>query len=455
MHELSLLRAHAHKLDRNLRHHVLALLRPPASFPCLLHRPALRLRQATTRLPLIVQFAGDGSALDLGAWNRWFRARGGWVRHHLPAVNALAGHLPLGALFPLVEHELVQRVTLDYEVRALLDVASPAVGAGPVWEAGGGGEGVTVAVLDTGIYPHPDLVGARNRIRAFKDLVAGNPCPYDDNGHGTHCAGDVASDGRSSGGRYRAPAYRADLVGVKVLRKDGGGSASTVMAGVQWCLDHKEAHGLRVLSLSLGGPALLSYREDPLCQILARAWEQGLVCCVAAGNAGPDGRTIQSPGIAPEVITVGAMDDRRTPDRRDDRVAAFSSRGPTPDGLTKPDVLAPGVNVISLRAPGSFLDKTSLGARVDSWYLNLSGTSMATPIAAGVAALVLQRNPALTPNQVKAILTGTAEDRGYPPDVQGAGYLDAAAAVSRAASAHDAPAPEGPAAPGSPGEVPA
>ncbi len=441
MDELSVYRAHARKMDRRLRHALLELMRPPSLLPCLFHRPVRRLRQSSL-LPVIVQYTGQAAILDAASWSRTLRALGGRLRHHLPAVNGLAADVPVAALPALLGDERVARVTLDYPVRALLDVAAPAVRVDRAWEAGVTGRGVTVAIVDTGVYPHPDLVRPRNRLRAFADLVEGRRWPYDDNGHGTHCAGDAVGNGHASGGRYRGPAWEADLVGVKVLGKDGGGAASTVMAGIQWCLDHRDRYGIRVISLSLGGPASLPYREDPLCQMVERAWEAGIVCCVAAGNAGPDDRTIQSPGIDPKVITVGAMDDRRTAERADDALASFSSRGPTPEGVTKPDVVAPGVDVISLRAPNSFLDRSARAARHGDAYALLSGTSMATPIVAGVAALLLQRNPSLTPDQVKAILKETAEDRGYPPDAQGAGYVDAAAALARALTP---PAPQPPA----------
>lgn len=447
MDELSSLRSHAHKMDRALRRAVVSLFRPPAAAPCVLHRPLVQLRQSLHGLDVIIELSGALAAEDAGSWQRWLRLVGGRLRHHLPEIGGLAARIPFNVLKALLEHEEVRRISLDYRVRALLDVASPSVLADRVWQSGRTGKGVTLAVLDTGIHPHPDLTQPRNRIRAFVDLVNGRAKPYDDNGHGTHCAGDAAGNGQASGGRYRGPAWEADLVGVKVLDKEGNGAASTVMAGLQWCIKHKDEHGIRVVSLSLGAPAEQSYRADPLCRMLKRASEAGLLCCVAAGNSGPDSGSILSPGIDPLAVTVGAMDDRRTVGRADDGIAGFSSRGPTVDGLNKPDVVAPGVNVVSLRVPNSYLAKTRKtrsAAGAGDYYSSLSGTSMATPIVAGVAALVLEANPDLAPADVKRILMETAEDRGYPADVQGAGYVDAAAAARAAmhraaASGNDAP----------------
>jgi serine protease AprX len=197
------------------------------------------------------------------------------------------------------------------------------------------------------------------------------------------------------------------------------------MAGVQWCIDNRVQYGIRVISMSLGSSATVPSSEDPMVTIVEKAWDEGIVVVVAAGNEGPDANSISSPGISPKVITVGAMDDKNTIVRTDDQVASFSSRGPTVDGLTKPDILTPGVNIISLRSPNSYLDKLNKSARVGTDYFSLSGTSMATPICAGIVALILQSNPGFTPNQVKQRLMAAAENWNLPPDTQGSGYGDA------------------------------
>jgi len=202
------------------------------------------------------------------------------------------------------------------------------------------------------------------------------------------------------------------------------------MAGIQWCIDNKSKYNIKVISLSLGSTATVPAEEDPMVKIVNAAWESGIVVCVAAGNEGPEPQTIASPGISPKVITVGAMDDKNTKERTDDEVADFSSRGPTIDGIPKPDILSPGVNIVSLRSPNSHLDKLYKNNRVNKYYLSMSGTSMATPICAGVVALMLQANPNLTPDQVKKKLLETAEDWGLSANVQGAGYIQADKALN-------------------------
>jgi serine protease AprX len=308
-------------------------------------------------------------------------------------------------------------------VTTLLDVATPAIYSDQLKENGLTGKDVTIAVIDTGIHPHQDIEG---RIKGFKDFVKNRTAPYDDNGHGTHCAGDAASNGSASNGKYQGPAPEANLVGVKVLDKMGSGSLSTVISGVEWCIQNQSQLNINILSLSLGSNATQPAEDDPVVRAVESAWDSGMVVCVAAGNSGPDEGTIASPGISPKVITVGAAEDKNTVDRSDDMIADFSSRGPTIDGLVKPDLVTPGVNIVSLRSPGSFLDKTNLGARVDTNYVSLSGTSMATPICAGVVAQLLQNQPNLTPDQVKQLLINACEDMGQPPNVQGHGYLNAA-----------------------------
>jgi serine protease AprX len=347
----------------------------------------------------------------------------GMVKHNFFMIRATAIRVTSKGLEEILDHPSVRRIHADREVNAFLDVASPTVEAPQLWPEGVTGKGVTAAVIDTGIHPHTDLEG---RIVAFKDFVGERQFPYDDNGHGTHVAGDIASNGDASEQRYRGPAPEASLVGVKVLNKMGSGSLSTVIAGVDWCIQNKERYNIRVINLSLGSEATSSHEDDPVCKIVEKAWREGIVVCAAAGNDGPERGTIGSPGIAPSIITVGAMDDKKTIGRSDDTIANFSSRGPTIDGLVKPDVVAPGVDIISLRSPNSFLSKQIGGSGP---YISMSGTSMATPICAGIVALMLDKNPNLIPDEAKQILRQTAEDRGLEPNVQGQGYVHAKRAV--------------------------
>jgi len=311
-----------------------------------------------------------------------------------------------------------------------LDSAVPTLGVEGLWRQGYHGQGVGIAILDTGIAPHPDVA---DRILAFKDFVLGRTEPYDDQGHGTHVAGDAAGSGAVSEGRFSGTAPRANLVGIKVLDKRGAGRISDIIKGIEWAVRNRERYNIRVLNMSLGGNVSDSYRDDPVAQAAARAVDAGIVAVVAAGNSGPKSETIGTPGNHPRVLTVGALDDRGTADRADDDLAPFSSRGPTAvDGLAKPDVLAPGVAITSATSPGSAIDRMPRVPHVGKWYVTLSGTSMATPTVAGVVADLLAAVPDATPDAVKEALRATAhplQGKGYDPNEQGAGCVDAEAAL--------------------------
>ena len=283
-------------------------------------------------------------------------------------------------------------------------------------EQGITGKGTTICVLDSGIAPHPDL---KDRIVAFKDCVNGKKEPYDDNGHGTHCAGICAGDGKSSGGKNVGVAPEANIVGVKVLDQFGYGTTSEILRGIQWAITHKHKYGIDLISMSLGHEINTTRFLDPLTLGVQAAARCGITVVVSAGNDGPDEGTLSAPGNAPLAITVGALDDKGTPQTDDDWIAGFSSRGPSPiDHIDKPDVIAPGVDIISC-------------SNKDDGYVKMSGTSMATPFTAGVACLMKQANPHAKSKEIKAAIMKTAD----PIDqlrktAQGAGVVDPQEAVS-------------------------
>jgi serine protease AprX len=277
---------------------------------------------------------------------------------------------------------------------------------------------IVIAVIDTGIYAsHMDLDGGK--VIGWKDFVNSRTTPYDDNGHGTHCSSIAAGTGDANSA-YKGVAPGAALVGVKVLDSAGSGSLSTVTDGVNWCVTNKATYGIEILSLSLG-TSTSSDGTDAVSQACNNAVDQGLVVCVAAGNAGPKKYTVGSPGAAEKVITVGAFADVG---HTGFNIASFSSRGPTADGRTKPDVCAPGYKIMAARAGTT------------NSYIEYSGTSMATPFLAGTVALMLDANPSLTPAQIKSIFSTTSVDFGPSgKDVDfGWGRMDGYAAVKSAGS---------------------
>lgn len=431
---IQMVRTHAHKLERPLRDKILHMYKPFKRTPCFLHKWFEGFLKYSKKLSVIIEFENgcfaEGCQRIDAAFNNHFRNK---IKHRFPMVSCCSADItPSGLEEALTCCNHIKRVYLNREVKALLDVATPSTNAVGIMRKGKKltGKGVKIAIIDTGIYPHQDLSG---RITDFADFINNRTEPYDDNGHGTHCAGCAASDSK----KYPGPALEANLVGIKVLNKMGSGSLETVMKGVEWCINYNATNSsdrIDIISMSLGSTAenYLSENDDPMVKMVEKAWEAGIVVCVAAGNEGPEAKTIASPGISDEIITVGALDDRGTIRRSDDDVASFSSRGPTIHNVPKPDILAPGVNIISLRAPSSYLDKLQKGARVDEAYFSLSGTSMATPICAGVVALMKEADPGAKPREIKnRLLSNTDLWRGRDYNTYGAGYINAKQSIPK------------------------
>jgi serine protease AprX len=327
------------------------------------------------------------------------------------------------------------------------------------------GNNIGVAVLDSGVAPVGDLA---NRITGFRDFVNNQTEPYDDFGHGTHVAGIIAGSGAASSGdsatqTFRGVAPSANIIGVKVLSGNGSGSLSNVIAGIDWCIANRQQLRIRVINLSLGGGVFESYKTDPLCQAAERAVASGIVVVASAGNWGGVYGGVGTPANDPLVIAVGASNTRGTVNRNDDVITTYTGRGPSRFDLSvKPDLLAPGNKIVSLRAPGSTIDTQFPESRVPvgeylvannqeqlpaTAYTRLSGTSMAAPLVTGTAALLIQTNQQLRPNGVKAallysaqLLTGYDPVRlatvTYDPFTQGAGQLNIPGAVEMAVLMH-------------------
>jgi serine protease AprX len=315
------------------------------------------------------------------------------------------------------------------------------VNANQVWQQGTTGSGVTVAVLDSGVAADADLVQPANRILASVNF-ADQRLASDPGGHGTHIAGIIAGNGSRSGGEVVGIAPQANIVDVRVLGSIGSGRISSVIRGIEWVIAHRAVYNIRVINLSFGARANLSYRADPMAAAVEIAWRRGLVVVAASGNGGPVGGTVVTPGIDPYAITVGATDDRGTLGRGDDLLAWFSAWGRA-DSNAKPDLVAPGRRIVSIRVPGSALDmlfpERVVVARNGSTYFRLTGTSMATAVVSGAAALLLARRPDLSPDQVKALLVSTTQPYGQQsgqvlpdPTAGGSGLVDAYAAMSAA-----------------------
>ncbi|WP_129645305.1 S8 family peptidase [Peristeroidobacter agariperforans] len=332
-------------------------------------------------------------------------------------------------------------VTSSSTTSALPETYYPTqVGASPLHTGGITGRGVTVAVLDTGVWQEKGPLqvsssGRNPRVLAQYDVLLARQDPnaypplsldkysrdIDDlNGHGTHISSIIASSGIASTGKYQGVAPGVNLVSVRVLDNNGMGRYFDVISGIQWAVNHRLAYGIRVLNLSLSAPVQSHYWDDPLNQAVMAAWGSGIVVVVAAGNAGPAPMTIGVPANNPYVISVGAVTDAYHPyEPAKYKLATFSSAGPTYEGFVKPEVVAMGGHIRAY-APDDGTLAQMFPQWVDTRYpdMTMSGTSQAAAVTSGVVALMLERNPSMSPNTVKCRLMD-----GARPAVRSDGHL--------------------------------
>ncbi len=336
--------------------------------------------------------------------------------------------------------------------------------------AGWDGSGIGVAIIDSGITVNEDF---RKTLAYSQSFVPGDPSTADKYGHGTHVAGIIAGSGYNSSlfSKYQfgGAAPSVSLINLRVLDAYGNGTDSAVINAIERAITLRNLYNIRVINLSLGRPIMSSYNSDPLCEAVEDAWQAGITVVVAAGNEGRNNSagnsgygTILAPANDPFVITVGAMKSMNTTSRNDDLIASYSSKGPTLiDHIAKPDLVAPGNLVISIAAQGSTLATMypanivptsvysySASANKPNRYFTLSGTSMSAPVASAAVASLLEKNPYLTPDQLKARLMKTAS-KSFPTSsvatdpatgnhytsyydifTVGAGYLDTSAALA-------------------------
>jgi serine protease AprX len=386
---------------------------------------------------------------------------GGVVGRRLTNDRYLAVRLPAAMITGLATDEAVSYMSLDKttQVSGHLETTTGAALARNLGTTTTGtinGTGIGIAILDSGIFTaHHSFYNSAgvSRVVASVDFT-GEGRTDDPYGHGTHVASCAAASNHVSNGAYTGIAPNAKIINVRVLNSHGEGSISNAIAGIDWCIANKAAFNIRVLNLSFGATATDSAENDPLCQAVRRAFNAGIVVCVAAGNSGKDaaGRkvygSIHTPGIEPSAITVGATNTLATNSRADDGIATYSSRGPARgfytdslgvkhyDNTIKPDLVAPGNKIIDAESPNNQILQNSpqldTGVSTNPYHdmMLMSGTSMSTPVVAGAAALILQRNPNLTPNLVKAILEYSAQPlNGFTTLEQGAGELNVEGAV--------------------------
>jgi serine protease AprX len=437
--------------------------------------PDLAKLSSTTSVNVIIQYVNPPTSTDDNA----VTSLGGKNVKGLGKLKGKKWTMTAGAASSLLTLDAnVKYVSLDRPLKsATFDTNIVAVNADLAGNLGYDGSGVGVAVIDSGINSNNDLLAAGatgSRIVYSQNFDPSTTVTTDLYGHGTHVAGIIAGNGNNSSCSncsltLRGVAPNANIVNLRALDSTGSATDSTVIAAIEQAIALKNTYNIRVINLSLGRGVFESYTTDPLCQAVEDAWNNGIVVVVAAGNYGRDNSnnnngygTITAPANDPYVITVGAMKTMQTYSTADDQIATYSSKGPTMlDHVVKPDLVAPGNLIVSDLAstndalyasypvnlvPVSYYNNGS-SSKTSSLYYQLSGTSMAAPMVSGAAALMLQKDPTLTPDQVKARLMKTADktfpqyssytdpntgityNEQYDIFTVGAGYLDTYAAL--------------------------
>jgi serine protease AprX len=410
----------------------------PVPAPSAVVDPALRAAHGTVGVVVMGTRAAESAVIKAG----------GAITRQLPIIHGFAAKVPANDVNLIAKVPGVVSVTMDRKTHVqstigstnnLPDVFAKATNGANLANAGGNGQGVTVALIDTGVTQMADLAGVLVPLTPDVLGMPQQPClnlsgdgTCDDlYGHGTFMAGIIAGNGSASGGKYVGMAPGARIVSIKIASRDGSSDVSTIIAALQWVVQNQATYNIRVLNLSLGTDSTQSYHVDPLDYAAEQAWNAGIIVNVAASNRGPAAGTISDPANDPFVVTVGAIDDLGTQGLQDDVLPNFTGRGPTAsDGLAKPDVVAPGAHIVSLAAPGASIT-TEYPSTMPAPYRRGSGTSMATAVVSGLEAQMLSIQPLLTNNRVKFELMSTAHtDASTDPMSVGAGIVDGSAALN-------------------------
>ena len=323
----------------------------------------------------------------------------------LPFIGAVGLNVEAKRLLNVCQKNWVKEVTKETNVLALMDVARKVLGAKQ-----NGGRDVTIAYIDTGIAPHLDFMLGKPRIEAFVDLVNGKKKIYDDNGHGTFVSGVGSGSGAASGKKFMGIAPESNIISIKALDENGEANAIRILEGMQWIFDNQKKHNIKIVCMSFGSEPLGF--SDPIMKGAEVLWNKGITVVAAAGNSGPEFETIKSPGISSKIITVGGFNDNRVGDSFDEKkfeIAPFSSRGPALRRF-KPDLVAPSVNI------------TSCSNNPNKIYTTMSGTSVATPMIAGLCGLLVENQPNLSPDQIKLKLMSLSKGITFNRNLEGLGY---------------------------------
>jgi serine protease AprX len=384
----------------------------------------LKLKEKLGRtIPVIIMFK---EPLSSGLKNSISKNRGK-IKYEYGFMNAAAAEITLETADRLSERPEVTFISYDRKAAVCMDRSAGYVGidrSGPYPLTG---RNINIAVIDTGVYPHSDLMRPYRAVIMFKDYVSSCPEPYDDNGHGTFMCGIMAGSGVISENRYTGVAPGSKLIMLKAFNSVGEGSFSDIIAAIGWVIENREKYKIRILCLPFGAEAIVPHLTDPLCIACEKAWKEGLIVIAAAGNKGPDPDSITTPGISPSVITAGCSDCRGG-SIRDWKIPGFSGRGSRKGDDVKPDILAPGAGIVSLQADIIFKSGSGRRGFIPEQtlppYTSMSGTSASAAIAAGCAAVFLEKMPGVSNSDFKGMLKLSCRSLNELKYIQGQGVID-------------------------------
>ena len=430
----------------------------------LLAPAALPGNQAETKVhPLLVKIASDSphqivSVIVQKKFEHFYpEARitelNGVVTQELPIINAFAAQLPAQAALDLGNDPDIRWVSLDAPVEGSkrrtvskieednptpLNYFLDTLGVQPVWEMGLKGQGITVAVIDSGVNQEKDLqvnpFKAKPDSRVLEQLTFNSNAGHvnDATGHGTHVAGIIGGSGYRSDGLYAGIAPEVNFVSLKISDDTGMAYESDAIGAMQWVLDHKDNYNIRAVNMSVNSTQESSYHASPLDAAAEILWFNGIVVVASVGNKGPGGgynTANAAPANDPFIITVGASNEHGSADISNDTLSSFSAHGTTVDGINKPEIIAPGTDIVSILGPGIWISEHPDHVVMNGEYFRLSGTSMSAPMVTGAVVLLLQDEPNLTPDQVKYRLINSGQFIGG-----GEPYLDIYAAITGTSS---------------------
>lgn len=324
----------------------------------------------------------------------------------LPFISSFAITVTASQVYNLAWQNSVRYISSDTKVSSLIYDSKKFMGVDIIANNIKNHEPHSCVIIDTGVYPHIDFLLGKNRIIKFIDIINDRDIPYDDNGHGTFVAGILS--GNSITSKYSGIDNYTNIIVIKALDNDGETTSVKILQAMQWVLENKLNYNIKVVCMSFG--SVFGDYNDPLMKGAEVLWDNGISVVCAAGNNGPEDKSIMSPGTAKKVITVGSLSDIH---QSKITVADFSSRGPV-FNYYKPDLVVPGENIIS----------TNVFSKNKNFYTKMSGTSVSTPMVAGIVSLLYYINPNYSPDQIKYIILNSCIEINGDRNVEGRGWLD-------------------------------